>query len=100
MEIWGGENLELSFKAWMCGGRIEISPCSRVGHIFRTWSPYKIGSEEINHNTIRVAEVWMDEFKYLYYDRYIVSKSAEWQQLWRHEKSPNVKSPKSPKHLK
>lgn len=69
MEIWGGENLELSFKAWMCGGRIEISPCSRVGHIFRTWSPYKIGSEEINHNTIRVAEVWMDEFKYLYYDR-------------------------------
>lgn len=69
MEVWGGENYELSFKAWMCGGRIEIAPCSRVGHIFRSWSPYKIGSEEINHNAIRVAEVWMDEFKYLYYDR-------------------------------
>ncbi len=60
---------ELSFKAWMCGGKIEIAPCSRVGHVFRTWSPYKIGSEEINHNTIRVAEVWMDEFRFLYYDR-------------------------------
>ena len=36
---------------------------------FRTWSPYKIGDKEINHNLIRVASVWMDEFKYLYYGR-------------------------------
>ncbi len=71
MEIWGGENYELSFKAWMCGGRIEIAPCSRVGHVFRTWSPYKIGDAEINHNLVRVAEVWMDDFKYLFYSRYV-----------------------------
>ena len=69
MEVWGGENFELSFKAWMCGGRIEIAPCSRVGHVFRSWSPYKVEEKNINHNLIRLAEVWMDDFKYLFYSR-------------------------------
>jgi len=70
-DIWGGENLELSFKTWMCGGTLEIVPCSHVGHIFRKRSPYKwrTGVNVLRRNSIRLAEVWLDEYKNYYYDR-------------------------------
>ncbi|GIY95758.1 putative polypeptide N-acetylgalactosaminyltransferase 9 [Caerostris extrusa] len=70
-DIWGGENLELSFKTWMCGGSLEILPCSHVGHIFRKRSPYKwkSGVNVLRKNSVRLAEVWLDEYKKYYYDR-------------------------------
>lgn len=70
-DIWGGENLELSFKTWMCGGTLEIVPCSHVGHIFRKRSPYKwrSGVNVLKRNSIRLAEVWMDEYAKYYYQR-------------------------------
>lgn len=70
-DIWGGENLEISFRIWMCGGRLLTVPCSHVGHIFRERSPYKWlpGVDVVKKNSIRVAEVWLDDYKNIYYER-------------------------------
>ncbi|XP_070580719.1 polypeptide N-acetylgalactosaminyltransferase 13-like [Ptychodera flava] len=70
-DVWGGENLELSFKTWMCGGTLEFIPCSHVGHVFRKKSPHSFPHHRYNimhRNNRRLAEVWLDEYKHLYYN--------------------------------
>ena len=61
----------------MCGGVIEMLPCSRVGHVFRPKFPYSFpvrpGSsiDPVSKNLMRVADVWMDEYsKHFYNIRY------------------------------
>lgn len=70
MKIWGGDNIEMSVRLWLCGGQIEISPCSHVGHLFRKSSPYTFPggvNEILNRNLGRVADVFLDEWKEFYF---------------------------------
>ncbi|NWW01967.1 GALT5 acetylgalactosaminyltransferase, partial [Oreocharis arfaki] len=70
LDVWGGENMEISFKVGHCHMPIEIVPCSRVGHIFRNDNPYSFPKDRVRtveRNLARVAEVWLDEYKELFY---------------------------------
>ncbi|XP_048873946.1 probable polypeptide N-acetylgalactosaminyltransferase 8 [Brienomyrus brachyistius] len=64
MKVYGGENVELGIRVWLCGGSIEVVPCSKIAHIERAHKPYQRDlSKTMLRNALRVAEVWMDEYK-------------------------------------
>mmetsp|Transcript_1426 Transcript_1426/g.1639 ORF Transcript_1426/g.1639 Transcript_1426/m.1639 type:complete len:349 (-) Transcript_1426:125-1171(-) len=61
--MWGAENVEMGFRVWMCGGRLECTPCARVYHIYRKdGHAYKSPSECLWKNRLRTARIWTDEF--------------------------------------
>uniref|UniRef100_A0A8C5BG23 Polypeptide N-acetylgalactosaminyltransferase n=1 Tax=Gadus morhua TaxID=8049 RepID=A0A8C5BG23_GADMO len=65
MKVYGGENVELGIRVWTCGGSIEVVPCSKIAHIERNHKPYMPDlSITMKRNALRVAEVWMDEYKH------------------------------------
>eukprot|EP00408_Alexandrium_pacificum_P046024 CAMPEP_0171266612 /NCGR_PEP_ID=MMETSP0790-20130122/58730_1 /TAXON_ID=2925 /ORGANISM="Alexandrium catenella, Strain OF101" /LENGTH=211 /DNA_ID=CAMNT_0011735317 /DNA_START=24 /DNA_END=659 /DNA_ORIENTATION=+ len=60
---WGGDHVELTFKTWRCGGRIEIVPCSRIGHLFRDpqHRPYDVEVNQVVKNYARLARIWLKD---------------------------------------
>ncbi|KAM9704903.1 putative polypeptide N-acetylgalactosaminyltransferase 8 [Menidia menidia] len=65
MKIYGGENVELGIRVWLCGGTVEVIPCSKIAHIERAKKPYVQDlSAMVRRNALRVAEVWLDEYKH------------------------------------
>ncbi|KAM6422119.1 polypeptide N-acetylgalactosaminyltransferase 15 [Rhynochetos jubatus] len=82
MTTWGAENLELSIRTWLCGGSVEIIPCSRVGHVYRNHFPRAFSYEEaIVRNKIRIAETWLGSFKDNFYKHdtvaFLISKAEK-----------------------
>ncbi|XP_060562485.1 polypeptide N-acetylgalactosaminyltransferase 13-like [Ruditapes philippinarum] len=64
MEIWGVEHMELSVKTWLCGGVVEMLPCSKIGHIYRAapWQSFHPHQRYVSKNMMRFAHVWMDGY--------------------------------------
>ncbi|KAL4228077.1 hypothetical protein ACF0H5_013512 [Mactra antiquata] len=71
MKVWGGENLEMAWRIWLCGGRLVHAPCSHIGHVARS-QPYDFpgGRQAVEqYNYKRAIEVWMEpEHKELVYN--------------------------------
>ncbi|KAK3778961.1 hypothetical protein RRG08_034222 [Elysia crispata] len=77
----GVEDIDLSLRAWLCGGRVETVPCSRVGLIHT--SKGQLGVKRVPFSTYlkgakKVAELWLDEYKRFFY---AVRPSARMQSL-------------------
>ncbi|CAG5126565.1 unnamed protein product, partial [Candidula unifasciata] len=72
MTVWGGENLEMSWRVWLCGGRLLHVPCSRTGHVPRG-QPYSFpgGRGKIEHfNYKRAVSVWMGNYSRFIYTEF------------------------------
>ncbi|KAL8275759.1 hypothetical protein Esti_000322 [Eimeria stiedai] len=61
--MWGAENVEFSFRIWMCGARLECTPCAAVYHIFRQGGTgYPLPQGSVWKNRMRTAKLWMGEY--------------------------------------
>ncbi|KAM6958880.1 polypeptide N-acetylgalactosaminyltransferase 15-like [Aplochiton taeniatus] len=70
MLLWGAEHIELSIRVWLCGGSMEVVPCSRVAHLGHHHLPYPSPDLEIlEKNKNRIAETWLDAYRKIYYRR-------------------------------
>ncbi|TKC34806.1 hypothetical protein EI555_017268, partial [Monodon monoceros] len=88
MEVWGGENLEFSFRppcSGHCGPAADFlltpHPTPPTRSVYRSgsaggpWRHTRVRTQapysrnKALANSVRAAEVWMDEFKELYYHR-------------------------------
>lgn len=68
MRGWGGENLDQSLRAWLCGGEIVQAEKAHVAHMWRvasnpkTRAQYIVSGNSVSINRMRAAVAWYGEF--------------------------------------
>jgi polypeptide N-acetylgalactosaminyltransferase len=60
LSTWGGENIEISLRTWLCGGEIRVARGSRIDHIYRSAFPYVVDTKLYHRNLARIVHAWMD----------------------------------------
>jgi len=63
--VWGHEDEEISLKLWLFGYSCCIYPEALVLHKFRDQHPYKVTSEHVNYNFLRMAYSHFNEKRML-----------------------------------
>jgi polypeptide N-acetylgalactosaminyltransferase len=68
---WGGENIEQSLRAWMCGGRVIVERQAKIGHVFqRKLRPGRVNVSTVERNHARAAFVWLDDWLKYFEERH------------------------------
>ncbi|KAK6188325.1 hypothetical protein SNE40_004522 [Patella caerulea] len=57
---WGGEDVDLAIKSWLCGGGLALCRCSTIGHVYKA-HPYVNNNNPLK-NVALMAEAWMEEY--------------------------------------
>ncbi|XP_064628696.1 polypeptide N-acetylgalactosaminyltransferase 5-like [Lineus longissimus] len=75
MNRMAGADVEISFKAWLCGDGIFRNPCSRVGHIDRDPvlsqdADSMISPEEVIQEKSSLAKYWMEDYAHFVCSRF------------------------------
>ncbi len=58
--LWGGGDVELSYRLWSLGLECRIVPTVQVAHLFRQRFPYAVDGMAVLHNLLRIAFVHFD----------------------------------------
>lgn len=54
-KIWGYEDVEFSFKCWLFGFGVYVTPDVTVKHVFRSRHTYYVSYKEVYYNLMRMA---------------------------------------------
>lgn len=54
-QVWGKEDEELCFKAWLYGYKTVVNPDVKVRHLFRPKHPYQVAAANVTYNMLCIA---------------------------------------------